>query len=326
MSAWVYPTIPPDELRKAENESLKLELQWLLNSLQDSLAALKEGLEECAALLAPREPGSTLVLSSLRSENVKGFVTRVGPKLVKGDIHLRLATLPPNTPRGTTTSTPSTRLIFHSSSSSAEIILPQLLAVRSLVNDSLDIIDVSRWTGQSTDSSFISGQLKLLHDHLREAKACLKGPVPGVDLTSIPGVEWWTNSPDENVFQPPLGENVSLHFTIQDANLVLTVRTLIPTSPGGTPSTPAEGAFSLSGLNLRSRLLGLGPKPPNHDEMGEIFEWRGRRDVIVREKVRVESGDPSLMSIAAKISALEHEVARWRMNLRIILTGSTEED
>jgi hypothetical protein len=45
---------------------------------------LKEGLQECSVLLAPQEPGSTLVLSSLRSENVKGFVTRVGTKVVKG--------------------------------------------------------------------------------------------------------------------------------------------------------------------------------------------------------------------------------------------------
>lgn len=35
-------------------------------------------------LLAPVEPGSTLVLSSLRSESVKGFVTRIGTKIVKG--------------------------------------------------------------------------------------------------------------------------------------------------------------------------------------------------------------------------------------------------
>ena len=194
------------------------------------------------------------------------------------------------------------------------------------MNDSLDIIDVSRWTGQSTDPSFISGQLKLLHDHLREAKVCLKGPVPGADVAAIPGAEWWTNSPDENVFQPALTENVSLHFTIQDANLVLTIRTLAPTSPGGTPSNLAEGTFSLSGLSLRTRLLGLGPRPLNHDEMGEIYKWRGRQDVIVREKVRVESSDPSLMSIAAKLSALEHEFARWRMNLRIILTGTNEEE
>lgn len=62
----------------------KLELQWFLESLQPSLGALKEGLEDCVGLLAPKEPGSTLVLSSLRSESVKGFVTRVGTKLVKG--------------------------------------------------------------------------------------------------------------------------------------------------------------------------------------------------------------------------------------------------
>ncbi|KAK6382709.1 hypothetical protein LTS17_003378 [Exophiala oligosperma] len=296
MSTWVYPPIPPDELRKAEEDSLKLELQWLLKSLQHSLGALKEGLEECAALLAAKEPGSTLVLSSLRSESVKGFVTRVGTKLVKG------VGWPKREGRR------------------------RLQAVRSRINDSLDIIDIARWTGQSTDSSFISGQLRLLHDHLREARSYLKGPVTGAEVAAIPGAEWWNCSADESIFQPPLGDYLSLHFTIQDANLVLTVRTLAPTSPGGTPSTPAEGSFSLSGFNLRSKLLGLGPRPPNHDEMGEMFDWRGKQEVIVREKVRVESGDPSLMSVAAKLSALEHEVARWRMNLRIILTGSVEED
>ena len=104
MATWVYPSIPPDELKRKEEESLvsrpdgrslssfqqidKLvlqarELQWLLESLQESLASLKEGLEECVALLAPREPGSTLVLSSLRSESVKGHVTRIGSTLRK---------------------------------------------------------------------------------------------------------------------------------------------------------------------------------------------------------------------------------------------------
>mgnify|MGYP002718752316 CR=1 FL=1 len=75
---WSLSSIMPTSLSWAR------ELEWLLHSLQDSLASLKEGLQECAALLAPQEPGSTLVLSSLRSENVKGFVTRVGTKVVKG--------------------------------------------------------------------------------------------------------------------------------------------------------------------------------------------------------------------------------------------------
>ena len=319
MSTWVYPPISFEEQVKHEEESLRLELQWLLGSLQGSLTSLKDGLEECAALLAPREPGATLVLSSLRSESVKGFVTRVGTKVVKGDIQLRLNTLPPNTARTQTNSNPSTRLTFAQSPQTTDLVLPQLFAVRSLVNDSLDIIDVSRWTGQATDASFISGQIRLLHDHLRNARAYLKGAIPGEPLDNIPGGEWWMNSAQAETFQPPLPDNLSLHFTIQDANLVLTIRTLVPTSPGGTPSSTSDAAFSLSGFSLRNKLLGLGPKAPNHDEMGEIYEWHGKQDVIVREKARVETGDPSLMSVAAKLSALEHEVARWRYNLRVVM-------
>jgi hypothetical protein len=53
--------------------------------------------------------------------------------------------------------------------------------------------------------------------------------------------------------------------------------------------------------------------------MGELFQWRGREEVTVREKLRVETGDPSLMSVAAKLSALEHEVGRWRMNVRMVM-------
>ncbi|RMZ92243.1 hypothetical protein DV736_g529, partial [Chaetothyriales sp. CBS 134916] len=308
MSTWVYPPIPAEEQRRAEDEALQLELQWLLRSLQGALPLLKEGLEECASLLAPREPGSTLVLSSLRSENVKGFVTRVGTKIVKGDIHLRLTTLLPNTPRTQTASSPSTRLTLTPSPSAPDLVLPQLFAVRSLINDSLDVIDVSRWSGEPTDASFISGQLKLLHDHLRDARAYMKGIAAGEPLNLVPGGEWWLHSVQPEVFEPQLPDLLSLHFTIQDANIVLTIRTLAPTSPGCTPSTPAESPFSLSGFSLRDKLLGLVSKPPNHDEMGEIFEWRGRTDVAVREKARVETGDPSLMSVAAKLSALEHEV------------------
>lgn len=100
---WVHPPIADHALRIAEDEALVIlvpipssfactdqghaqekELQWYLNSLQSSLAALKEGLEECVKLLAPVEPGSTLVLSSLRSESVKGHVTRIGTKIVRG--------------------------------------------------------------------------------------------------------------------------------------------------------------------------------------------------------------------------------------------------
>ena len=40
---------------------------------------------------------------------------------------------------------------------------------------------------------------------------------------------------------------------------------------------------------------------------------------MVKEKVRVESQDPSLMAVMAKLSALGHGVAVWRYNLAVLM-------
>ncbi len=69
------------------------ELDWLVEELRETLTNLKHGLEDCYALLAPIDPGSTLVLSTPRNEIVKGHVTRVGTRIVKGVCSL-LARMP----------------------------------------------------------------------------------------------------------------------------------------------------------------------------------------------------------------------------------------
>ena len=84
MSATVWPPIDAAELAREQMASQAREIEWLLAELRDTLQSLKAGFEECAALLAPSENGSTLVLSSLRSESMKGLVTRVGTRIVKG--------------------------------------------------------------------------------------------------------------------------------------------------------------------------------------------------------------------------------------------------
>lgn len=66
------------------NATQAKELAWLLDHLQETLAGFKEALEECKYLLAPTEPGSTLAMSSVRSEIVKGYINRVGTMIVKG--------------------------------------------------------------------------------------------------------------------------------------------------------------------------------------------------------------------------------------------------
>ncbi len=115
------------------------------------------------------------------------------------------------------------------------------------------------------------------------------------------------------MFDPPLPRTLSFNLVISEAALVLYIRTLQPTDPSSSASTPE----TFSGFNFRER-LGLGPKRPDHDEADLVFHYRGQ-EVKVREKVRVESQDPSLIAVMAKLSALEHSVAVSRKALEIVM-------
>lgn len=320
MSTLIWPPIATDALKKEEEDSVAREVEWLLASLQDTLASLKAGLEECAELLAPKEPGSTLVLSSLRSENLKGFITRVGTRIVKGDVQLRLPSLPP--PKGQM----SYKLSISALPTAPTIALQQLTTTRTLINACLDVVDATRWTGDANNANFISGQLKLLHENIQEAKSALKGWTEDQK-------PWHEDVVDPNAFNPPLPGNVSFHLSVSEAAVLLNVRTLETAYPNTGTNTPlsipggsAQGAQSYSGFSLRERLATalVGQRQAFHDEAHEVFMYRGQ-EVRVRDKVRVESQDPSLMSALAKLGALERNVALSRRALSVVM-GKTEEE
>ncbi|CAL8576136.1 hypothetical protein XPA_002029 [Xanthoria parietina] len=311
MSAQVWPHISHEQLIKEEEDSLAAELEWLLEALQDALPSLKSGLEECLALLAPQEPGTTLALSTHRSETIKGVVTRVGTRIVKGDIQIRLPSLP--APR----SLPSYPLRITS-----PLPLPQLSALLTFLNQALDIIDISTWTGDPKNGPFISGQLRLLGDIIHEAQAIMKGG------EEVVGGKWWEDdfNGDETDLNLPLYPSLSPHITLTPSSLLLTVRTLVPgpaaSAPGtnGTSTPSSTSGSSLTGLSLRTRLTHiLAPMPaPTHDEADRTFLYRGS-EVKVRDKVRVEAQDPSLMAVGAKLSAVGREVEAWRGKMAIVM-------
>nr|POF18039.1 regulator of v-atpase in vacuolar membrane protein 2 [Quercus suber] len=315
MSTLVWPAVSPQDLLEATEATLARELEWLLVSLQGTLQSLKAGLEECAELLAPREPGSTLVLSSLRSENLKGFITRVGARVVKGDIQLRLPSLPP--PRGHS----SYKLTLANAVSDSPIVLEQLTTARNLINACLDVVDATLWTGDKENANFICGQLRLLHDNIREAKSSLKGMTDHHK-------PWYEDPADEQAFTPPLPSNVAFHLSIADAAVLLHIRTLETAYPHTGTNTPLPHAGqSYSGFSLRDRLanaLGAG-RQPIHDEAHEVFTYKGR-EVRVRDKVRVESQDPSLMAAMAKLGALERNVAIAMQALDVVMDNDSDAD
>ncbi|KAF1995760.1 hypothetical protein P154DRAFT_444825 [Amniculicola lignicola CBS 123094] len=298
MSTAVWPPIGPRKLAAEQAASQARELDWLLVQLRETLQSLKAGLEECAALLTPSEHGSTLVLSSVRSESLKGLVTRVGTRIVKGNVKLRMASLPP--PRGS----PTFDLTISSAAQAPTLTVQQLTAVRTSINSCLDVIDVTTWTGDATNANFVAGQLRLLHDSLQEARQALKG-------YSDVQPPWWENALDEKTFDPPLPPNVSFHLFVFDAALVLEIRTL---------ELQHAGEETHSGFSIRDRLavaLG-GVRPPNHDEADRTFTYKAQ-EVRVKEKIRVETQDPALISAMAKLNALEHSLGLSRKALGIVM-------
>ncbi|CAD0111606.1 unnamed protein product, partial [Aureobasidium uvarum] len=288
MSTILWPPLPdasPSSLARRAEETRHRELSWLLDALQETLSSLN-------ALLAPQEQGSTLVVSSHRSEAIKGFITRNGSNITKGDMQLRLASLPP--PRGQT----SYKLSISTSPSAPALRLKQIAEVRTLINSSLDVVDATTWTGDKRDANFISGQLTLLHENIRDAKAALKGP-PTADEA------------DKTWASEPLDDKHSRRRSTPSRS-----------------STPLGGAPSFTGFGLRDRLahaLGAGPRPPAHDEAEDVFTYRGAH-VKVKEKVRVESQDPSLISAMAKLAALEHSVELGTRALDVVMAKDDEDD
>ena len=98
-------------------------------------------------------------------------------------MQVKLYGLPP--PRGQA----SYRLALSTSDPSNSLVLSGLVDVRNLINQSLDVVDVSTWTGDAKDANFISGQLRLLFDNIQEARQTLKGSEIGSKTTD------WTDNP-----------------------------------------------------------------------------------------------------------------------------------
>lgn len=338
------------------------ELEWLLSSLRSTLRSLKSELENCYALIAPIEPGSTLVLTTPRQEAVKGTITRVGTRITRAAINLRLKTLPPQT----------ITLANSGASSGGDgledgIHVQPLIDLNTLLSESVDLLSLcvnesgpaTAPTDSSADSSstkraarvpssspaaaadFLSSQLRQLAQNLAEATAILKG-------TADPDQGWTSQSVSLTHFAPPRSQNFSFYLAVQDASIIVYLRALEPADapvgfgaklafaigtarrlehdeadkvfwyvcdhesrPDGSPIEGTTGSSgSASAVTAAARPTGTKAKKT---------QVRDKVDVYVREKVKVESADPSLLAMSTKLSALANTLALARMNLAAVM-------
>ncbi|GAB0135918.1 t1pks [Epichloe bromicola] len=310
MSIAVWPPISPEELRRKAAESLDRDLQWIVRETISLCHELKHSIEDCYALLAPIDPGSTLVMSTHRNEKVKGTITRVGTRIIKGTINLQLRTLPPSQ---------------INLSPSEPIHVPALDALHTHLTQAIDLLGLT--LSSTPTASSLASALAVLSESISESRALLKGTG---DSDADPA--WQTSSCPAHHFSPPLPSNLSFYVALQDSSIVLWLRALEPAHLPvhfGTKLGLAIGTF---------RRL-------EHDEMDVVFKYhpegdggcepkrggsdaRGPRmsgkksvaeEVFVREKVRVESADPSLISLYSKLGQLGNMLGLAGRNLAAIM-------
>jgi len=183
------------------------------------------------------------------------------------------------------------------------------------------------------NATFIAAQLRLLSQSLAEASALLRGP----PLTEA-DPSWTTRSASPLALDPPLARDISFHLGIQDCALVLWLRTLEPADAPvhfgmkfalaiGTARRlehdEADQVFVYEGPNILGSDEGSDRKGTGQDGAGggtgTGLQRQGTTQVHVREKIRVETADPNLLSLSAKLGALGHTLPLARMNLAAVM-------
>ncbi|KAM0521771.1 hypothetical protein ACHAPE_002332 [Trichoderma viride] len=336
MSLDIWPPVSPGELKIKVAETQKRELTWIVGRTLKACEDLKHSLEDCYALLAPVDPGSTLVMSTPRNERVKGTITRVGTRIVKGTLSLQFRTIAPQT---------------LTLSQSFPVHIHVLDALHTHLTESIDLLGLLLSNNRISDSASeanassttnaaqaLSSGMRLLADSITSSIALLKGPPLNEADTS-----WTTQSCPASHFTPPLTQNFSFYITLQECSIVLLMRALEPVHAPmhfGTKLGLAIGTF---------RRL-------EHDEVDVIFKYKPGGDdysdtkrvsanhtvdppaasrpqtantqleeVYVREKVRVESADPSLISLYSKLGYLSIVLDQARRNLDAVMNLQLKE-
>lgn len=182
------------------------------------------------------------------------------------------------------------------------------------------------------DASSLASTLSILADSLSDSSAILKGP-PLTD--SDPAWQMCSCSPDQ--FVPSIGPNLSFYLGLQESCIILWLRALEPVHAHvhfGTKLGLAFGTvrrlehdemdtvfrYNTQGSNIGGSKRGSARHTPEPGSSAAEVDSNAIQEVYVREKVRVESADPSLISIQSKLSYLSHMLGQARRNIAEVLS------
>lgn len=253
-------------------------------------------------------------------------------------MHLQLQTQPPQT---------------LSLRPKSNIHMPQLVTLTNHLNEAIKI--TTSTFDVPPNPSFLRAQLRLLADLISDSTALLKGHPPD-DAPDAPDTSWTVQSCASEHLEPDPGPALSCHFTLSESLIILTIRALEPahapvalgTKLGLAIGTVRRIEHDEAGLVFdyvhhasdpaehppiaAHPARGPDDEPPETPRRGHVVMTRTPEritagqytPVVVREKVRVETADPKLMSLLAKLNSLGATLGRIEENLGVVLENRAQ--
>jgi hypothetical protein len=202
-----------------------------------------------------------------------------------------------------------------------------LLLSNNKISNSDSDSDSETNVSPSTAAQALSSAMRLLADSITSSIAILKGPP-----LNEPDMNWTTQSCPASHFSPPLTQNFSFYITLQECSIVLLMRALEPVHAPvhfGTKLGLAIGTYRRLEHDEADIVFKYKASGDDHSDTKRISANHGieppaagrtqantpLEEVYVREKVRVESADPSLISLYSKLGYLNIVIDQARRNL-----------
>ncbi|KAG5362988.1 hypothetical protein CJU89_2131 [Yarrowia sp. B02] len=321
-------------------------LQWYLDDIQTLVPeTISNGLKQCLlSLTAPEDsplPPFKLPVSSHASETLKGVVCRSGDSITATDIQLKLHSL--KNKSFTVRINPKTN----------GYLLSQIDSCINHVSLALDQCDA---IVNSRDPDYLNMAAQLLIEHINEAVASINSPVVLLEKPSEPAggipsnatsrcatpnpnishssqsipvslsgashsTPWlFPNTPPADCFHPNLPPELIVEFYIAKCAIVVDVHVVDRgVSRAGTPSQDPSPSSSSANLTALTNLFKRAPVASN---TAPKITYNGEQ-VSEVERVVVDTKDPILMSIEAKLSAIKSAAYRLHRNLAAV-SGAEE--
>lgn len=314
MTTEIFPKIEDSGILELENENKLKEQQWLIQYIiKPELPKIIETLGKCLEIITAKDE-IKLPISSSKTEQVKGIITRSSSEITDLDIKLHLKSL--------------SKKIHLKLKNTIE--LTQLTEILGLINDIMSEVQILTQLPMADTKQFVKQLNKVLQNLIKcnvvlnKPNEHILFPKHKIQLDKIfePNGQKLTNYQDR----------LTIDFFILNSEISIEFKSLEKVTESPWNQIDASGRSHVDKLREDLRLhriklndileqdkkklghvLGLN-KFTTNDYLTRSITFNNNV-VIEVEKLLIHCQDPNLISIGAKLTGLEHLVSKMYTNL-----------